>query len=275
VRAPTAISVDDDLATSQASITLRTTNDKATRGLNLKKARSVSTARLHTKHRFHTYMIDGPIVKEVLRDNLLDHLLQYLLPELLRRDLLSVLCGNDDRVDAQGDRRATVLLILDRDLGLRVGAEPRERARAARGSQRSIEFMRKHDSERHILGRLVRSIAKHDALIAGTVVLERAVVEPLCDIGGLLLDRDEDVARLVVEALGRVVVPDVLDRVADHLLVVELRFGADLAEDHDHARLRGRLAGDLRRGVLLEAGIELCIVSQTYVVFIAYRGGLR
>ena len=39
--------------------------------------------------------------------------------------------------------------------------------------------------------------------------LEGAVVEPLCDIGELLPDRDEGVVRLVVEALGRVVVPNV------------------------------------------------------------------
>ena len=35
--------------------------------------------------------------------------------------------------------------------------------------------------------------------------LEGAVVEPLCDIGELLPDRDEGVVRLVVEAFGRVV----------------------------------------------------------------------
>ena len=206
-------------------------------------------------------MIDGPIVKKVLRDNLLDDLLQDLLPELLRRDLLSVLCGDDDRVHAQRDSRATVLLVLDGDLGLRVGAEPGKQTGAARGSQCSIELVGQHDGERHILGSLVGGIAKHDALITSTVVLERAVVEPLGDIGGLLLDRDEDVACLVVEALGRVVVADVLDGVADDLLVVELRFCADLAEDHDHACLGGSLAGDLRRRVLLEAGIELCITS--------------
>ena len=38
------------------------------------------------------------------------------------------------------------------------------------------------------------------------------MVEPLCDIGGMLLDRDEDV---VVEAHGQVVVPDCFDRDAD------------------------------------------------------------
>jgi hypothetical protein len=51
------------------------------------------------------------------------------------------------------------------------------------------------------------------------------------------------------------------DRIADNLLVVELRFRADLTKDHDHTGLRGSLAGDLRRGVLLETGIELCIAS--------------
>ena len=125
MRTPTAIGVDDDLTTSQAGITLRATNDKATRGLNLNKGKGQKS---NTRIDVITYMIDGPTVKEVLRDSLLDYLLQYLFPELLCRDLLSVLCGNDDLVHAQGDRRAAILLILDRDLGLRVGAEPRERA---------------------------------------------------------------------------------------------------------------------------------------------------
>ena len=77
-------------------------------------------------------MIDSPIVKEVLRDNLLDHLLQYLLPELLRRDLFSVLSRNDDRVHAEGDRRAAVLLFSTVtwvfESGRSQGSEPLRRA---------------------------------------------------------------------------------------------------------------------------------------------------
>ncbi len=206
-------------------------------------------------------MIDGPIVKKVLRDNLLDNLLQYLLPEVLRRDLLGMLCRNNDRVHAQRDGSTTVLLVLDRDLGLRVGAEPRKQAGAARGSQSGIELVGEHDGERHILRCLIGGVAKHDTLITSAVVLERAVVEALGDIGGLLLDRNQNVARLVVEALGRVVVADVLDGVADDLLVVELRLCANLAKDHDHARLGSRLTGNLGPGVLLEAGIELSNAS--------------
>jgi hypothetical protein len=118
----------------------------------------------------------------------------------------------------------------------------------------------KHDRERHLLLRLVGSISKHDTLITGTMVLEQTVVETLGNIGTLLLDGDEDVASLVVEPLGGVVVPDLTDGVTDDGLVVNPGLGADFTEDHDHSRLGGGLAGDLGVGVLLEAGIELSAV---------------
>jgi hypothetical protein len=202
-------------------------------------------------------MINGPFIKEVLGDDLLDNVFHNLLAKLLCRDLLGVLCGDDNGVDTERDRRAAVLLVLDRDLGLRVGAEPRQDARAACGSQCRIELVGEHDGEGHVLGRFIGSIAKHDSLVSRTVCFERAVVETLGNVGRLLLDSDEDVAGLVVEALGRVVVADVLDGVADDLLVVEVGLGRNLAKDHDHASFGCRLAGNLGPGVLLEASIEL------------------
>ncbi len=66
-------------------------------------------------------MVDGPVIKEVLGDDLLDDLFQDLLPEVLRRDLLGVLCRDDDGVYTQRDSRATVLLVFDRDLCLQSG----------------------------------------------------------------------------------------------------------------------------------------------------------
>ncbi|KAN0129637.1 hypothetical protein V8E53_012633 [Lactarius tabidus] len=104
-----------------------------------------------------------------------------------------------------------------------VGVEPGKQARAARGGQLSAEFVCEHD-------RYTRASCGRAAI----------------DIGGFPLDHDEDVARLVVETLGRAVVPRALDRLMDHLLVVvELRFGVELSKEYDNARLRGRLAGDL------------------------------
>lgn len=47
-----------------------------------------------------------------------------------------------------------------------------------------------------------------------------------------------------------------LDGASDDLLVVEMSFGCDLAEDHDHAGLGGSFASDLGERVVFEAGIE-------------------
>ena len=66
----------------------------------------------------------------------------------------------------------------------------------------------------------------------------------LGDVWGLLLESNEDVAGLVVESLGRVIVADVFDRVTDDLLVVDNGLRRDLAANEDHASL-----GDLNRVV--------------------------
>jgi hypothetical protein len=202
-------------------------------------------------------VVDSTFIKELGGYHPLDNLLHDLFPELLRRDLFGVLSGDNDRVNTEGDDGSAVLLILDGDLGLRVRPEPGHLPRATRNGHRSIELVRQHDRERHVLLRLVCGVAEHDALVAGAKRLERAVVEALSNIGRLLLDGNEEVARLVVEALRRVVVADVPDGLAHDLLVVEFGLGGDFAQDHDHARFSGGLASDLGERVFGEAGIEL------------------
>jgi hypothetical protein len=78
----------------------------------------------------------------------------------------------------------------------------------------------------------------------------------LSNVRGLLLDGDEHVASLVVETLAGVVEADVLDGIADNLLVVKVGLGGDLSEDHDHTSLAGSLASDLGIGILSEARIK-------------------
>lgn len=51
---------------------------------------------------------------------------------------------------------------------------------------------------------------------------------------------------MLLLTFGAVVVSDVLDGVADDLLVVDVGLGGDLAADHDHAGLGHSLAGDLK-----------------------------
>ena len=202
-------------------------------------------------------MVDGLLVEVLGGDGGLDDLLKDLLAELLGGDLGSVLSRDDDGVDAEGNDGAVVVLVLNGDLGLGVGAEPGEGAVAAGSGHGGVELVGEEEGQGEELGGLVGGIAEHDTLITGTEVLEAVVkVETLSDIGRLLLNGNEEVAGLVVEALGRVIVADVLDGVADNLLVVELGLGGDLTEDHDHTGLGGGLASDLGEGVLSQAGIE-------------------
>ena len=204
-----------------------------------------------------TYVVDGAVVQVLGGDGGLDDLLQNLLAKLLGGNVLRVLGRNDDGVDTEGHDSAVVVLVLDGDLGLGVGAEPRQRAVAASSRHGSVELVGEEESQGEQLGGLVGGIAEHDALVTGAKVLEAVVeVETLRDIRGLLLDGDEQVEGLVVEALGGVIVADVLDGLADDLLVVDLGLGGDLTKDHDHAGLGGRLAGDLGEGILRQAGIE-------------------
>lgn len=63
------------------------------------------------------------------------------------------------------------------------------------------------------------------------MALQVSVVETLGDIGRLLLDSDQDVAGLVVEALVGRVVPDLLDGVTDDGLEVDVGTGRDFTED--------------------------------------------
>lgn len=202
-------------------------------------------------------MVDGLVIKVLLGDDLLDDLLLDLLAELLGGDLLRVLGRDDDGVNTEGDNGTVVVLVLNGDLSLGVGAEPGEGAVAAGSRHGSVELVGEEEGEGEELRGLVGGVAEHDTLVTSTELLEGLlVVETLGDIGRLLLNGDEEVEGLVVEALGGVIVSDVLDGLADDLLVVELGLGGDLTEDHDHTGLGGSLASDLGEGVLSQAGIE-------------------
>ncbi len=86
------------------------------------------------------------------------------------------------------------------------------------------------------LGSFVGCITEHDALITGTQLFESLLItEPLSNVGRLLFNCNQDVAGLVIKPLVRMIVANVLDRIADNFLVVEMRLRGDLAKDHYHA----------------------------------------
>jgi len=96
----------------------------------------------------------------------------------------------------------------------------------------------------------------------------------LCDIGGLLLNGNQNVASLVVETFLGIIVANILDRISDNFLVIELSLGSNLTKDHNHTSLGGGLASNLGKRILPQAGVEDGIrdlISDLIWVALSYR----
>jgi hypothetical protein len=218
---------------------------------------SVKVSEGRERQGLRLYVVDRLVVKKVRGDDLLDDLLGDLLAELLGRDVLGVLCGDDNGVDPLGDDGAIVVLVLDGNLSLGVRSQPGQGAVPAGGRERRVQLVSEKVAEGVQLGGFVSGITKHDTLVTGTELLKcLLIVQALSDIRGLLLNGDQEVEGLVVEALGRVIIANVLDGITDNLLVVDVGLCGDLAKDHDHACLGRGLTGNLGQRVLGQTGVQ-------------------
>jgi len=235
VGTPTTIGINDDLAAGQTSITVRTTDDETTRRVQV---------------------VDGLLVEVLSRDDRLDDVLQQLSLDLLLGDVLVVLGGDDDGVDADRHRAAVLKTVLAGDLGLTVRANPRADTVLADLSQAGTKGGGQVVGQRHQGLGLVSGVTEHNTLVTGSDVLQLVGIDGLGDIRGLLLNGNDDVASAVVQTLGDVIVTDVLQGLTDDLLVVDSGGGGDLTEDHNHTSLGAGLASNTGGGVLTDAGIK-------------------
>jgi len=218
------------------------------------------------------YVVDGSVIEELGGNNLFDDFLKDLFSEIFGGYLLGVLSRNNDSVYAERDGGTTFFLVLNGNLSLRIGAEPAKFTRAACSSHGGVELVGEHDGQGHVFLGLIGGITEHDTLVTSTVVLERTMVQTLSNVGRLLLDGYKDIAGLVVETFGGIVISDLFDGLSDNLLIVKLGFSGDFAEHHDHAGFRRSLASNLGRRVLCEAGIELnASVNMLYQIQRSHR----
>ena len=224
------------------------------------------------------YMVDCLVGEVFGWDDFLDDLLLDLLAQLLGGDVCAVLGADNDGMHTEGNDGTVIMLILYSDLGLGVGSQPRDGAVAAGSRHGSVQLVGELGGQGEEFWGLVGGVSEHNTLVTGTELLESLlVVQTLGNIGGLLLDGDEDVAGFVVETFGRIVVADVLDGIADNLLVVDTGLCGDLAEDHHHAGLGGCLTSDFGEGVIFQASVEDSIgdlVSDLVWVALSYGLGL-
>jgi len=188
-----------------------------------------------------------------------------------------MLDGDDHRVHSFRDAGTAFELVLAGDLSLGIGSGPPKGAVAAELAETFVELVGEHHCQRHALFRLVGGVTEHEALVAGAYVVVRAVeVDAAGYLGRLLVQHQLNAARLVVEALAGVVVANVLDRVPDDAVVVDVGLGRDLAHQHDHPRLGHALAGHLGVRVLPQVSVQNGIAHLVaQLVRVAFADALR
>ena len=181
--------------------------------------------------------------------------------EVFGRDLRRVLGGQHDGLD----RRRRRAVVADGHLGLAVGAEVVDLARAAHLGEPLGEPVREPDRQRHELGGLAGGVAEHDALVAGALPVERVAAR--CPRASRRRRRRpgrcratarrsrRDAARAAVEPdVGRVVADAVTARARSR--GSRRSRGRDLAGDVHEAGGDERLDRDARVRVVGEERVE-------------------
>lgn len=111
--------------------------------------------------------------------------------------------------------------------------------------------------QRHQFFGLVGGVSHHEALVAGTDLIDRLLdVDSVADLARLRVDRDDDLAGLRVESDIPAGVAEFLGSLSDNLLVVDFSLACDLSQNHDHVAFGGSFASDSRVWILLKAGVE-------------------
>ena len=224
-----AVGVHDDLAAGQTGVPLGPADDKAAGGIDI---------------------VFGVLVQQLRRHGGLDHQLDHVPADLLQLRLRAVLGGDDDGVHPDG---ATLLVILDGDLGLAIGPEIGNQPLLADLGQALGQLVAERDGQGHQLRGLVAGVAEHHALVAGAAHL---VVGAQGDVPGLLVDVGDDAAGVAVKAVLGPVVADLPHHLAGDPGNVHIAAGADLAHDVQQARGGGGLAGHTAVGVLGQDGVQ-------------------
>jgi len=274
VGSPSAVGINDDLTSGEAGISLGSSDDELSGGVQVYVALLAFVDGIGGLSVLEGDGLQGldndVVVDEVVHvDHGGDDLLlvgvglAVVLAVLLLGPLglggLDVLGGDQHGVDLSGNHGSVGKLVVgDGDLGLAIGPQPPEGAVLTDVGELLSELVGQQVGEGHVALGLVGGVSKHDSLISGSDIhIVLADADSSSDVGGLFVDADEDLAGVARKSLGsdggEIVdeggESDFADLVADDLFVVEVGGGGDLSEDHDHVVLGGGFASNLGHGV--------------------------
>jgi hypothetical protein len=268
-----SVRVHDDLSAREAGVAHRTAGDELSGRVDEDEVA----------------LLEPPLVVEVAGQDRVENVLDDVrLDERVYVESVAML-GRDEH--ARYLDRALVSVLVDlvshRHLALAVGAKVRKHLRLSHLGEPLADPVRERDREGHELFRLDRRVAEHHSLVARADPVERIVVarivlhlvrlvDSLSDVRRLLVDRDDDPARLGVEAVLGPVVADLADPPADEPRDVDVGLGRYLARDDDEPGCDERLAGDAAGWIVREHRIEHGVGDLVGdLVGVAFRHRLR
>ena len=236
VTAHAAVAVDDDFASGQAGVALRSADDEFAGRVD---------------------QILGVLGQHLGRENLLDQVVDDELFDRVVGNAIGVLRGDDHG----GDFFRLAVDIAHGDLRLRVGAEPGGFAALADLGQFASKSVGEHDRRGHQFRCLVAGIAEHEALVAGALLgglfaFGFLCVNALRDVLALLGDRFGDDHLVGVENVVVVDVADFPDGLTHDLFEIEFGVRRDFTGEHHHVALDQRFAGHTAFFVLGQARVE-------------------
>mmetsp|Transcript_16010 Transcript_16010/g.24596 ORF Transcript_16010/g.24596 Transcript_16010/m.24596 type:complete len:330 (-) Transcript_16010:417-1406(-) len=225
--APSAIRVHNDFSASETSVAVRTANHESTTRIQMENGVGGQVSSWH---------------------HILDHVLQQVRFDLFIAHAILVLRRDQNSVHALWHHASIHIAVHHRHLRLAIRAHPLQNAFLAHVRQSLAKFGRQNVRQWHQFWRLIRRVSKHNALIACAQVFVRfgqMTVHRLRNVGRLLLNRDNHIASLVVNALLRGVIANILDSFANHRFIVHLGRGRDFTKYHHHASFGRGLASDI------------------------------
>ena len=206
------VGVNDDLTTGKTRVTCRTAYNKTTGGVDINL---------------------GCIIHHTLGNDRKNNFALDILADLLGGYLIAMLRRNNNGINTNG---IAVLVVFNGDLSLAVGTQIFECAVLAHLGQAERQLVRKRNGKRHQLGSLVASVTKHQALVAGTdvelvaltVLGFKRLINTHCNVGRLLVQRDNNRTAIAVKTVFCAVVTDFANGVAYDSLHVNVSASGNL-----------------------------------------------
>ena len=226
-----AVGVNDDLATGQAAVANRATDDELASRVDVEL---------------------GVFVQQISRQHVLDDQLHHAFAQVFVRHFRVVLGRQHDGVDGHN----LAAFVAASDLGLGIRAQPRQQAGLAGFGLALHQLVGEGDRCRHQHVGFVAGVAEHQALVAGALIFRLGAVNTLVDVRGLLADDVHHAAGRAVEADVGAGVADVGDHVTNDLLQVNPGRSGDFAGDDCYAGFHQSLARHTGELVFSNDGVQ-------------------